>query len=123
MKIRPHTIMDLALILFGLFIIYQLVRRMLGGSWGIETVILGFVIFGLGLTIKNTFDFSSHKGEFKEFKRSMLVMAKDFKEFKKETKDKFNQVEKNIDRKFSKLDKKFNEMDKRFNSIDLKLSK
>jgi len=116
MKLKPQTLMEIVLMLFGLFIIYQLIRRMMGGSWGIETVILGFVIFGLGLTFKNTFDFNSHKGEFKEFKRSMLVMAKDFKDFRKETNDKFIKLEKKMDRKFS-------DMDKRFNSIDLKLSK
>jgi len=41
---------DLLLILLGIFIAYQLLRAILGGSWQIETIIIALLIFNLGLT-------------------------------------------------------------------------
>jgi len=43
---------DLLLILLGIFIAYQLLRAILGGSWQIETIIIALLIFNLGLTWK-----------------------------------------------------------------------
>ena len=43
---------DILLILFGLFIAYQLLRKIFGGSWQTESLIIGLLIFNLGLTWK-----------------------------------------------------------------------
>ncbi|MAF50714.1 MAG: hypothetical protein CMH64_01355 [Nanoarchaeota archaeon] len=49
---KKNNLIDVILILFGLFIAYQLLRIILGGSWQTESVILAFLIFNLGLTWK-----------------------------------------------------------------------
>jgi len=43
---------DILLILFGLFIAYQLLLKIFGGSWQTESLIIGLLIFNLGLTWK-----------------------------------------------------------------------
>ena len=47
---------DVLLILFGLFIAYQLIRAILGGSWETEGLIIALLLFNLGLTWKITFN-------------------------------------------------------------------
>ena len=43
---------DIILALLGLFIAYQLILAIFGGSWQIESLIIGLLIFNLGLTWK-----------------------------------------------------------------------
>ena len=43
---------DILLILFGLFIAYQLLLKIFGGSWQTESLIIGLLIFNLRLTWK-----------------------------------------------------------------------
>jgi len=45
---------DILLILFGLFIAYQLLRAILGGSWQTEALIIALLLFNLGMTWKLT---------------------------------------------------------------------
>ncbi len=41
---------DIILILLGLYIAYQLIIAILGGSWQAEGLIIALLIFSLGLT-------------------------------------------------------------------------
>lgn len=43
---------DVLLILLGLFIAYQLLRAIFGGSWQFESLIIAFLIFNFGLLWK-----------------------------------------------------------------------
>lgn len=43
---------DIILILFGLFMAYQLLRIIVGGSWQMEALLIGLLMFNLGLTWK-----------------------------------------------------------------------
>lgn len=43
---------DILLILFGLFIAYQLIRAIIGGSWQTEGLIIAMLMFNLGLLWK-----------------------------------------------------------------------
>ena len=43
---------DILLILFGLFIAYQLLRKILGGSWQFESLIITLLVFNLGIMWK-----------------------------------------------------------------------
>lgn len=43
---------DVILILFGLFVGYQLLRVILGGSWQAESLIIAFLIFNFGIVWK-----------------------------------------------------------------------
>jgi len=51
---------DIILILLGLYIAYQLIRAILGGSWQTEGLIIALLIFNLGLTWKLNMNFEGH---------------------------------------------------------------
>ena len=53
---------DILLILFGLFIAYQLLRAILGGSWQTETLIIALLVFNLSITWKLNMKFEGHMG-------------------------------------------------------------
>tara|TARA_Y100000310_G_C20642360_1_gene794665 strand:- start:13 stop:240 length:228 start_codon:yes stop_codon:yes gene_type:complete len=59
---------DFLLIIFGLFIAYQLFLKIIGGSWQSDAVIIGLLMLNIGLTYKLAI--SHHKLEFK-FDRHM----------------------------------------------------
>jgi len=44
--------LDIILILFGIFIAFQLIKAILGGSWQTESLIIALLIFNIGLTWK-----------------------------------------------------------------------
>lgn len=75
------------LAIFGLFLVYQTIRYILGGSWALDGIVVGLLILNLSLTIANIAKLSRFEGEFGEFKRAMLTMANDFKEFREEIRD------------------------------------
>jgi len=43
---------EVLLALFGLFIAYQLLRKILGGSWQTEGLVIGILFFNFGLMWK-----------------------------------------------------------------------
>ena len=51
---------DVLLILLGLFIAYQLLRAIFGGSWQTEAIIISLLIFNLGLTWKLSLKLEGH---------------------------------------------------------------
>ncbi len=79
MKLR--ILFKSGLILFMIYIIYQLIMKLLGHSWSVEQVILAFVMANFGWTMsiqKQLFKldskFSEHTGEHKliEYRISKL---------------------------------------------------
>lgn len=57
---RKLNWIDIILILFGLFIAYQLIRAIIGGSWQTEALIIGLLMFNIGLTIRLYIKFEGH---------------------------------------------------------------
>lgn len=87
MKIDWESLLYWLLALFGMFIIYQALRYIFGGSWAIEGLVLAFLILNFTLAVSNGMKLSHFEGEFKEFKQSMLTLAKDFKDFREEMRE------------------------------------
>ncbi len=52
--------LDILLILLGLFIAYQILRKIFGNSWEIESLIIALLIFNLGLTWRLNMKFEGH---------------------------------------------------------------
>ncbi len=52
MKDLKERIIDIILVLFGLFIAYQLIKAILGGSWQTETLVITLLVFNLGISWK-----------------------------------------------------------------------
>ncbi len=51
------------LIIFAIYIIYQLFRVLLGGSWEFEEIIIALLILNLGLAIETRATLSRHLGK------------------------------------------------------------
>lgn len=75
-----QTILIIILIIFGLFIAYQLIRKILGGSWGSEDIILGLLIFNIGLCFTIALNNVKNSFEIKHLSSHFRILAKDFKE-------------------------------------------
>lgn len=75
MKLR--MVLKLGLVLFMIYIIYQIMMMLLGHSWNIEEVILGLVIFHIGWSVHMQRQFSEHIGEHKsiDYRLSKLETA------------------------------------------------
>ncbi len=82
-----ETIFYWTVFLIGLFIIYQALRYLFGGSWALEGLVVAFLAVNFTLTVANGMRLAHFEGEFKEFKHAMLTMAKDFKEFREEMRE------------------------------------
>lgn len=46
-----QTILMIILILFGLLILYQIIRKIAGGSWETENIIIALLMFNISLTV------------------------------------------------------------------------
>ena len=66
---------DIILILLGLFIAYQLIKAILGGSWQTESLIIALIIFNLGLTWKLNMNFERHIAWHKVIDRNKLFQS------------------------------------------------
>lgn len=79
--------MEVLLVLFGLFIAFQTLRKIFGGSWSTENVIISFLAFNTGalftvaiLITQLKSDYKHFKEDNKTFKESFKQLATDFKE-------------------------------------------
>jgi len=45
---KVEKMIEIILVLFGLFLIFQLIRKMFGGSWSVEDIIIGLLLFNTG---------------------------------------------------------------------------
>ncbi len=71
------------LVVFGLFLAYQVIRKILGGSWTIEQIILAFLMFNMGITITIGFAVVELKSDQNHLKSQFKSLAQDFKLKKK----------------------------------------
>ena len=62
MKYKCGKIIEIILFLLGVFIAYQLLKKILGGSWQTESLIIGLLIFNLGITWRLNSKFEGHIG-------------------------------------------------------------
>jgi hypothetical protein len=77
---KTQWILTLLLILFGLFIVYQLTRKILGGSWNTEDIIIALVVFNIGLTFTIATRLERLNSRHNYLKMQFSHLAKDFKE-------------------------------------------
>ena len=63
-------ILTLVLIIFGIFLIYQVILFLVGGSWEFESIIIGLLILLITFIFKINTKIDTNLGEFKQFKNS-----------------------------------------------------
>lgn len=93
---------EIFLILFGIFMLIQVLRKILGGSWTSEDVILGFLFLNLGFTIGVVIVLAELKSDHNHLNRQFYALATDFKSHRQE----FNHEVNEIKSKLIKIDNK-----------------
>ena len=72
---------EIVLIIFGLFLAYQVLLKILGGSWGAEQIITALVVFNLGLTFTLATVVFGMKSDVGHLTHQFRALATDFKQF------------------------------------------
>ena len=67
---------DIILILLGLFIAYQLLHTIFGGSWQTENLIIALLVFHLGLIWRLSMKFEGHISWHKAMNKKLLYRNK-----------------------------------------------
>ena len=81
--------LEIFLIFFGLLIIYQIIKKIFGGSWTMEEIILTLVVFNIGITFTVGFtlginvvelksDLNHLKEQFRSFVNDFKKLSSDF---------------------------------------------
>lgn len=73
-------IIYILLILFAIFVIYQLIIKIFGGSWETQDIIIALLILIIGFVFNLTIKSSRLDANFSNLKNSFCNLAKDFKE-------------------------------------------
>ncbi len=70
----------IVLIIFSLFIIYQIIRKILGGSWETQDILIAAVVLIIGFMFNITIKLTRLESNFNNLKSGFLHLAKDFKQ-------------------------------------------
>lgn len=65
---NTNTFFKILLILFAVYIIYEIIKKLLGGSWSIEQLIVALMILNIGWTALIQRQIYSHLGEHKGYR-------------------------------------------------------
>lgn len=76
MKIKLENLIKTALLLFAIYIIYQIFKTILGGSWTIEQIILSLLVLNIGWTALVQRQLSTHIGDHKGYRLGKLDAEK-----------------------------------------------
>jgi uncharacterized membrane protein len=69
-----------ALTIFALFIIYQILRKVFGGSWATEGLVIALLVLNITLTFHLTKEVTQIKTDLSHIKMEFRSLAHDFKE-------------------------------------------
>ena len=75
---------NIFLILFGLFIAYQILRKVFGGSWIVESLIIALLMFNIGYTIKMDRRLTRIEADLHHLRKQFDSLAYDYKEHVKQ---------------------------------------
>jgi len=84
MKLSGDIVLKTLLTLFGLLLIYQLIRVIFGGSWSTEELVVALLVLNISITFSLAKKVESNAVETRNLKISFLSLAKDFKALKEE---------------------------------------
>ena len=78
-KIIENVLITL-LIIFGFFIVYQIIKRILGGSWTTEDIIISLLIFNLGCIFTIGLSLARLTSAHNHLSNQFKSLANDFKQ-------------------------------------------
>ena len=76
---KIEKFMKIFLTAFAVYLIYQILKRILGGSWALESIILGILFLNTAVLISLAMLFMELKSDHKHLKHSFHNLATDFK--------------------------------------------
>ena len=76
---KLEKIIEIIFVLFGLYILIQIIRKMIGGSWSNEDIILGLIIFNLGCMFTIGIMVTQMKSDHVHLREQFKSLANDFK--------------------------------------------
>ena len=74
------------LILYIAYLIYQIIKKEVGGSWGFEELVIGLLIANLGYSFFINSKLQKHLGKHSISDKQFGSLCKDFKELKEKIK-------------------------------------
>lgn len=74
-----RAIVIILLTLFGIFLIYQVIKKILGGSWDAENIILALLIFNIGFSFTIALNQMKSTSDHEHLRYQFGCLAKDFK--------------------------------------------
>lgn len=77
--------LNILLILFALFIIYQIIRKIFGGSWDNEDIIVSLLMMNFGCLFTVALLMMQFHSDFNHYKDQFKSLANDFKEHTKKS--------------------------------------
>ncbi len=75
-----QLILIITLLILGIFLAYQIIRKIFGGSWSSEDIILTLLIFNLGCVFTIILNLAKLNSDHQHLERQFYLLAKDFKE-------------------------------------------
>lgn len=76
---RVERVVEILVVLFGLFLLIQILRKIMGGSWGTEDIIIGLLIFNLGSIFTIGVMVAQIKSDHNHLRNQFKSLANDFK--------------------------------------------
>lgn len=78
---RIELIVIVLLIIFGLFIAYQIILKIFGGSWATEDIIVALLVFVIGFVFTIALNLVKLNLKHGHLEKQFYFLAKDFKEY------------------------------------------
>jgi len=76
---KLRQVLQIFLILFGLLVIYQIVKKIFGGSWTSETIIQALLFINIGVTVSIAMILVGLRSDHNHLKTQFRSLANDFK--------------------------------------------
>ena len=81
MNIKIIRIIQLALIIFGAYILFQMLKKILGGSWSTEDIVVALVLFNTGIIFSIIIMLVQLRSDQRYLRRDLEILIRDFRKF------------------------------------------
>ena len=81
MNIKIIRIIQLALIIFGAYILFQILKKILGGSWSTEDIVVALVLFNTGIIFSIIIMLVQLRSDQRYLRRDLEILIRDFRKF------------------------------------------
>ncbi len=76
---RTIKVVEMLIALIGIFVLIQLIRKILGGSWSSEDIVIGLLLFNLGSLFTIGMILVQLRSDHRHLKSQFRSLADDFK--------------------------------------------